>query len=219
MTRIHFGDFAIDLQTRQLLRAGEQVPLSPKAFALLGYLVEQRPRVVAKQELLDVIWPDVLVEEQNVKNLVNEIRKALSDDPREPRFIRTAFGIGYGFCGETPEGDLEERKRPVAGYLVGIGSVHQIFTGENLVGRDDACSIVIEGRGVSRHHARIMASSGEVTVEDLGSKNGIWLNDRRLDSIATLRSGDELRLGTVTMRFRPAGDGETSTVDGQAGNR
>jgi DNA-binding winged helix-turn-helix (wHTH) protein len=219
MTRIHFGDFAIDLQTRQLLRAGEQVPLSPKAFALLGYLVEQRPRVVAKRELLDVIWPDVLVEEQNVKNLVNEIRRALSDDPQEPRFIRTAFGVGYAFCGETSEDGLQERRLVVAGYLIGPGSVHQIFTGENLLGRDDDCSVVIEGRGVSRQHARITAASGEVTVEDLGSKNGTWLNDRRIDSVSTLRSGDELRLGTVTMRFRPASDDETSTVAGQAGNR
>jgi DNA-binding winged helix-turn-helix (wHTH) protein len=219
MTRIHFGDFAIDLQTRQLLRAGRQLPLSPKAFALLGYLVEQRPRVVAKRELLDVIWPDVLVEEQNVKNLVNEIRKALSDDPREPRFIRTAFGVGYGFCGETSEGGHEERETVVAGYLVGMNTVHRIVTGENLLGRDDDCSVVIEGQGVSRHHAKVTAGSGEVTIEDLGSKNGTWLNDRRLDAIATLRSGDTLRLGTVTMRFRPASDDETSTVAGQAGNR
>jgi DNA-binding winged helix-turn-helix (wHTH) protein len=219
MTRIQFGDFAIDPRTRQLLRAGREVPLSPKAFALLSYLIEQRPRVVAKSELLDVIWPDVLVEEQNVKNLVNEIRGALSENPREPRFIRTAFGAGYAFSGETSEEGLEERKLVVAGYLVGMGSVHRIFTGENLLGRDGDCSVVIEGQGVSRHHARIMASSGEVTVEDLGSKNGTWMNDRRLDSITTLTGGDELRLGTVTMKFRPAGDGETSTVAGQVVER
>jgi DNA-binding winged helix-turn-helix (wHTH) protein len=147
MTRIRFGDFALDSQTRQLLRAGREVPLSPKAFALLSYLVEHRPRVVPKRELLDVIWPDVLVEEQNVKNLVNEIRGALSDNPREQRFIRTAFGVGYGFCGETSEGGLEERKLVVAGYLVGMGSVHRIFTGENLLGRDDETSTAAEPIG------------------------------------------------------------------------
>lgn len=219
MTRIQFGDFALDSQTRQLLRAGSQVPLSPKAYLLLSYLVEQRPRVVAKRELLEVIWPDVLVEEQNLKNLINEVRGALSDNPRESRFIRTAFGVGYGFCGETSEGGLEERKLEVAGYLVGMGFVHRIFTGENLLGRDKDCPVAIEGQGVSRHHARIMASSAAVTVEDLESKNGTWLNDRRLDSIATLTGGDELRLGTAIMRFRPASHDETSTAADQIKER
>jgi pSer/pThr/pTyr-binding forkhead associated (FHA) protein len=111
-----------------------------------------------------------------------------------------------------------------AGSIVGVGGtnvVYQIVDGENLLGCEGDCSVVIEGKGISRHHARITGEGGRVLVEDLGSKNGTSLNGRRLVSSEALSGGDELRIGMVRLTFRAHGDDETSTIgssvaDGEA---
>lgn len=215
-SRIRFGAFTLDLEARQLRGADGEVPLSPKAFALLAYLVEQRPRVVTKEELLDRVWAGVFVEEQNVKNLVSEIRAALADPAAGSRFIRTVFGVGYAFCAEASE-EGGAGGPVVAAYLVAPTTVHRVYAGDNLMGRDGGCSIVIDASGVSRHHARITASGAGVVVEDLGSKNGTWVNGARLDSRVTLADGDELRVGVLTMTVRTAAQRDTSTIVDPAG--
>lgn len=75
----------------------EQVTLSPKAFAVLLYLVERPGRLVTKQELLDAVWPDTHVTEGVLKRAVLEIRKALDDSADEPRFVQTLHRRGYRF--------------------------------------------------------------------------------------------------------------------------
>ena len=101
MSRWSFGEFVLDLEARELLRAGNPVSLSPKALALLGILVGQRPRALSKNELQDQLWPDTFVVEKNLTNLVGEIREALGDDPARPRFIRTVPRFGYAFSEAT----------------------------------------------------------------------------------------------------------------------
>src|SRR5262245_66445365 len=103
-----FGDFELDQERRQLLRAGLAVPLEPKAFELLSLLVERRPRVLSRAQIRDVVWPGVFISESTLNQSVNSIRQALEDDARQPRFIRTAHGFGYAFCAEardTADGD------------------------------------------------------------------------------------------------------------------
>jgi DNA-binding winged helix-turn-helix (wHTH) protein len=208
---IRFDGFTLDRQTRQLLRAGVEVPLSPKAFLLLDYLIEQRPAVVSKRDLLDHVWPDVAVEEQNVKNLVGEIRQALGDDARHPQFIRNAFGQGYAFCADV-QAERSARRATVIAHLVAANVVHPLFAGENLIGRDSGCSIVLESEGVSRHHARIDASLQAIVVEDLGSKNGTWVNASRIESAHSLSPGDTIRIGRMTFSLRIAAYDHTETL-------
>jgi non-specific serine/threonine protein kinase len=92
-----FGDFVLDLDTRELAREGTPVSLSPKAFQLLGILVESYPRALSKNELQDRLWPGTFVVEKNLTNLVGEIREALGDDPVHSRFVRTVHRFGYAF--------------------------------------------------------------------------------------------------------------------------
>ena len=92
-----FGEFVLDLDTHELVRAGTPVSLSPKAFRLLGILVENHPKALSKAELQDGLWPGTFVVEKNLTNLVSEIRDALGDDPVRPRFIRTVHRFGYAF--------------------------------------------------------------------------------------------------------------------------
>ena len=92
-----FGEFTLDQSRRLLLDGDKPVPLSPKAFQLLTILVEEAPRAISKKDLQEGLWPDTFVTEGNLAGLVRELRLALRDDRKEPRFIRTLYGFGYSF--------------------------------------------------------------------------------------------------------------------------
>jgi DNA-binding winged helix-turn-helix (wHTH) protein len=79
---------------------GERVELTPKAYALLVALTRAPGRLLTKRELLDEVWPDVVVGEAVLKVAVNEIRRALDDDAQSPRFVATEHRRGYRFVGE-----------------------------------------------------------------------------------------------------------------------
>lgn len=81
----------------RLYRGGQAIALAPKAFALLQVLTGQAGRLVSKQELLAQVWPGVFVGDAVLKGAIREVRKALGDDSREPRFIETAHRRGYRF--------------------------------------------------------------------------------------------------------------------------
>jgi non-specific serine/threonine protein kinase len=95
VTRWLLGDVVVDLDAREVRRSGRPLPLSPKAFELLGILVASRPTALSKQDLQERLWPDTFVVEKNLTNLISEIRAALGDDPVRPRFIRTVPRFGY----------------------------------------------------------------------------------------------------------------------------
>jgi DNA-binding winged helix-turn-helix (wHTH) protein len=98
-----FGDFGLDEERRQLLRAGMPLALEPKAYELLGLLLARRPRALSKAQIRDVLWPGTFVSESALAGLVTDLRSVFGDDPRRPRFIRTVHGFGYAFCGEARE--------------------------------------------------------------------------------------------------------------------
>ena len=116
MERWTFGDFVLNLDTHELVRAGTPVPLSPKAFQLLDILVENHPKALSKTELQARLWPGTYVVEKNLTNLVSEIRAALGDDPVHPRFIRTVHRFGYAFreaaATESHASDVNASRRP-----------------------------------------------------------------------------------------------------------
>jgi DNA-binding winged helix-turn-helix (wHTH) protein/TolB-like protein/tetratricopeptide (TPR) repeat protein len=95
-----FGQFRIDRERRLLLRQGEPVTLSNKAFDLLLALVENRDRVMDKDELLDTVWAGTIVEENNLTVAMSGLRKALGEGPADRRFIMTVTGKGYRFVAE-----------------------------------------------------------------------------------------------------------------------
>ena len=82
---------------RVLAGRGAVVPLIPRYFDLLVLLVEQRDRAVAKDEIFERVWTDVVVSESALTQGIRVIRRALGDDPREPRFVRTVSRRGYQF--------------------------------------------------------------------------------------------------------------------------
>ena len=92
-----FGDFVLDGSQRRLLRSGEDVYLPPKTFELLLHLLQNRGRVLTKDELLEAVWPDVNVVENTLAQRIREIREALGDGAHGARFIKTVPKVGYQF--------------------------------------------------------------------------------------------------------------------------
>jgi len=98
-----FGDFAVDMDQRVLLRRDKPVPLTPKVFETLLILVEQHGRIVGKDELMNRLWPDSFVEEANLTFNIQQLRKALGDHARQPIYIETVARRGYRFIAEVEE--------------------------------------------------------------------------------------------------------------------
>src|SRR5215470_3766904 len=96
-----FSDFRLDTARRQLLRlSGEVLPLKPKVFDTLLYLVRHSGKVVEKEELMREIWPDAFVEENNLNQNVSKLRRVLGEGRGENRFIVTVPGRGYRFAAD-----------------------------------------------------------------------------------------------------------------------
>jgi TolB-like protein/Tfp pilus assembly protein PilF len=94
-----FGTFVYDGRRRQVLSdTGDVVHLTPKAFNLLGVLLEAAPGVVSKAELHERLWPGLFVSEATLVGLIKELRRAFNDRDRPSPLIRTSHGVGYAFC-------------------------------------------------------------------------------------------------------------------------
>src|SRR5687767_2855531 len=98
-----FNDFELDALKRQLLRRGQPVTLQPKAFDLLLVLVENGGRLLTKDDLLNRVWPDQIVEESNLTVHMSALRKALGEQRDQRRFVVTEPGRGYRFVADVSE--------------------------------------------------------------------------------------------------------------------
>lgn len=200
--RVPFGEFALDRGTRQLLRGGKELHLQPKAFELLDLLLQKRPEAVSKPEIRDRLWPETFVSESNLSGLVAQVREALGDDPRQPRYIRTVYGFGYAFAGANEEPSGAGGPARVAPRVIWEKRIIPLAPGENVLGRDEEAAVRIDSPGVSRRHARILVEKGRAVLEDLDSKNGTFLKEERLEGPGVLQDGDTFRLGRLLLVYR-----------------
>ena len=211
-----FADCTFDSETRELLRGGAPVHLSPKAFRLLELLLEERPRAFSKQELQEKLWPKTFVSEANLAGLAAEARRAIGDPARGSKLLRTVYGFGYAFSGEVREAKSPGVSREARFLLERDGEEVELESGENILGRDAAAPVLIDDGTVSRRHARITIASGAAAIEDLGSKNGTFLNGKRLGTgPLPLAGGDQIQVGSVFLTFRvPSPNISTQTLRG-----
>src|SRR5260370_16708691 len=96
-----FAEFRIEAGKRLLLRDGTPVALTPKAFDTLLHLVQNRQRIVEKDELMQVIWPDTTVEENNLNQNISTLRRGLGESRGENRYMSPIPGKGYLFIPNT----------------------------------------------------------------------------------------------------------------------
>ena len=214
--RIAVGDCVFDSNTREVVREGRPVPVSPKAFALLELLVRRRPDAVSKDEIHEHLWPNVFVSPANLANLVVELRAALGDNARKPRFVRTVSRFGYAFAADSV-GTRVGPPRPFACRLVWGPREISLDASENVIGRDSAAVVWIDDASVSRRHARITLDDKGATIEDLGSKNGTFVRGRRIEKPARLGDRDAIKIGPARLVFRllKKTGSTASTVDGR----
>src|SRR5882672_7402435 len=103
-----FGPFRVDARRRLLLREDNQVRLPTKAFEILLVLLEEKGRLVEKDELMRRVWPDAVVEENNLTVNMSALRKSLTESPGEHRYVVTVPGRGYQFVADVRQLEGEE---------------------------------------------------------------------------------------------------------------
>jgi two-component system, cell cycle response regulator len=110
----------------------------------------------------------------------------------------------------------EAKQKPACLLVVGgelNGAIFNLPLGESVIGRNPDCSISIDFHGVSRRHFTVNVDDEGAVVTDLGSANGTYLNNQKLDKPVVLKRGDVLKIGAIAMKFLPKGDPERLTYD------
>jgi DNA-binding winged helix-turn-helix (wHTH) protein len=216
--RARFGDCVFDSDSREALRHGKLLPLSPKAFQLLEVLIRERPKALSKEKLHGELWPATFVSDANLANLVSDLRHALGDKGSEPKIIRTIQRFGYAFVADVVTAAAPARpgaRREFVYKLIWGDREIALSEGENILGRDETSVAWIDVHSVSRQHARITISGSRATLEDLDSKNGTFHRGRRVKAAVALSDGDEVRIGTVPLTFRRFAPGKSTETVGR----
>jgi DNA-binding winged helix-turn-helix (wHTH) protein len=204
LAHLQFDDLRFDDDTRQLWLRGEEVRLSPKAFDLLALLIARRPRAVSKADIRGHLWPGTFVSDSSLPSLVSEIRDAIDDHRRKPGLVRTVHRFGYAFQTESapmPQQAASETSGPNA-WLLGRTAEVALLPGENVLGREGEGIILVKSSTVSRRHTRIVIDAKGAMIEDLQSKNGTFVNDRRVTGPTPVAEGDQVRIGSLLFTFR-----------------
>ncbi len=121
-----FGPFTLDTEERLLLRNGQRIALTPKVFETLVALIEHRGRLIEKDKLMKLVWPESFVEEANLTNNISTLRKALGEGEDGANYIETIPRIGYRFTGQ-----VRELPRLVTELVVEKHSLTRIETEEH----------------------------------------------------------------------------------------
>jgi DNA-binding winged helix-turn-helix (wHTH) protein len=207
-----FGRYQLDLASLELRRDGAIVHLSPSAFGVLKLLIEHAPAAVSKEDLLAAVGAEASVSDASLTNVIDEIRAAIGDQARPAELLRTLHGFGYAFAADALEDTAAVGIEQLPLCQLVLGS--RRFTlpaGSHLVGRDAAAAVFINHQSVSRRHARIVVTAEHALVEDLQSRNGTFVNGKRVDGPTEMRHGDVLGLGLVTLILEKASAGSTRT--------
>ncbi len=233
-------DWIVEPQLNRVSNGEISVHLEPKAMELLLCLADHAGEVVSRRDLVDSVWTVEFVADSTLTHTVADLRKALADDARAPRFIETIPKRGYRLIAAAKGGSRKEDsgRRPtvgrdplavIIGRKVHLGkrdgfdlSDHSLFladqkiplVGKTIVfGRGNDADIRIIVPEVSRLHARLELELETVAVEDLASKNGTLVNGTPITSRHELRSGDAMSIGPITMVYRWLAAETTLTQD------
>jgi len=219
--RLQFDDLTFDPDTRQVWAGGKEARLSPKAFDLVALLIARRLKAASKADIRAHLWPGTYVSESNLPSLISEIRDAIADHRRKPGLLRTLHGFGYAFQAEPARGPkgVPVTAGPNA-WLVSATTEIALGSGENILGREGEGIVVVKSSTVSRRHARVVIGAKDAVVEDLGSKNGTYVNDRLINEPTPVVDGDQIRLGSLLFTFRFSQPSEsTDTQSSRNGTR
>ena len=103
--RLLFGDCVLDVERRELRRAGDVVRVEPQVFDLILHLVENRDHVVSKEALLAAVWRKRVISDSALSTRINAARQALGDNGERQQFIQTISRRGFRFIGDVSEAE------------------------------------------------------------------------------------------------------------------
>lgn len=122
---LHFPPFRLDLGNERLWCETVEIPLRPKTFAVLRYLLEHAEQLVTKEELFRAVWTDTVVGEDALTGCIRDLRKALGDEARQPRYIETVHRRGFRFIGQVVSRQPEDNKKPALSEVEGANDKSQ----------------------------------------------------------------------------------------------
>src|SRR5882762_1953959 len=144
-----FDDIRVEAATFRAFKAGNLIQLEPKALRLLMFLIENRGRLIEKEEILDTIWNGTHVTENALTREIGKLRKILGDDPKSPKYIQTVHTRGYRFIAELAEANGE--RIPTGAEVDDSGAQSESFPAAQPVVA--AVPIRLEGRTATRTHS------------------------------------------------------------------
>lgn len=237
---LRFAEFELDLAAYALRRGGEPVKLEKLPMEVLILLVQRAGALLERVEIQAVVWgPDVFVDHgAAINTAIRKIRQALGDDAATPRFVETVVGKGYRFVAAVEHGPLPSQvdepgtkatarpsarwRRMFPRYSVVRGKQEFVLeAGQTMLGRDPAAGVYVDHPSVSRRHACISIDADGAVLEDLGSRNGTFLDGRRVDGPVRIDDRAIIGLGPITLTFvvltapasTQAGSGRSSQTD------
>jgi predicted ATPase/DNA-binding winged helix-turn-helix (wHTH) protein len=149
-----FGEFVLDIKQRLLMKNGRELPLTPKALALLMVLFENRGQIIERSDLIERVWTDTIVEEGNLAYTIRLLRKTLGDDPDSPKFIQTVPRRGYRFVAECYAVNEDPPKLVEGIYGNGLAEV----VGSGLIGREKELAEIT--KILENDHVRLVTLTG-----------------------------------------------------------
>lgn len=204
-------DWCVYPDLDRISRGDTTVHLEPKVMDLLVYLARHTGQVVTKNDIIDAVWEGHIVANSALSRCMALLRGALGDDARHPRYIETIPKRGYRLIVQITGVDQEVADTQEATFRVRIGEREiPLHDGEHLIGRAPDTTVCIDSPRVSRHHARIVVDGDQATVDDVGSKNGTYLDGKMVTAPTALKSGDEIIVGSIAITFVDARDGNAT---------
>ena len=210
------GAWLVEPTLDRISHDGQIVRLRPRAMDVLACLALEAGKLASKQILIDAVWRTEFVSDHALTQVIAELRAALGDDARNPSYIENIPRRGYRLVAiVTPVAASVPPAHDVylPFKLQGEGGDHSLNHGPNVIGRTTDADISIDRTEVSRCHARIVVAGTTATIEDLGSKNGTYLNGERLQQPALLANGDEIWIGRSVARLRFLVEGEPTMTE------
>ncbi len=210
-----FDQFRIDVTERLLLHEGAPLALPPKAFDILLALVQQSGHVLEKRELIETVWPDTFIEENNLTQYISALRRALGDDRRDQHYIETVARRGYRFLApvrqvrdEGPDLIVENRTRV------------RLVIKEEKEEREEEITVRLDKSSVSnlaqRLHSNAFARYLFVSFVLIAVVGSVYFVQTRLRQPRALAIAKPVLHSIAVLPFRPGGAGETDQYLGLA---
>ena len=214
------GAIELDLKRYEVRVSGRALKLEPHPKDLLILLLQRAGELVTREAIARHVWGSTVhVDvEQGINTAMRKIRQALREDPDRPLFLETVVGKGYRFIGSCSRSDSDAAAIAAIDAAGGCHLIWQLrviplVPGSNLIGRDPNSTVQIDSSSVSRRHAEIAVIDSGLTIEDLRSKNGTFVNGARIDAPVRLADYDTIQIGPAILTCRvPSASESTLTV-------